>query len=310
MYCRNCGKQVLSEGEICKECGFYSNNGNKFCPTCGKEVLPEQAMCLNCKTLLIQKAPTPVCEKEEAPRQSKEKVYLKYLPRVKNINLLFLFVQIITILLVFSMVFIPIYKYKYEPELTDIENYEQFLEATETGYLEGSFSLFDDLKIIISKITSSLDSESDELESMSYFMTGAFAVFEVIIGIVLLFSSISSMTKTVSRIQQNEDSTMLMYNEMLKTGGNKKKENIFKKQTAMGMVIFAIFDVIFSKIYGELLASIGVYSARHMINFSGVSVSIAIIVVLLISYITLNSMRKKETEKMLLEITRAEFDSK
>ena len=156
----------------------------------------------------------------------------------------------------------------------------------------------------------SLDSESDELESMSYFVTGTFAVFEVIFGIVLLFSSVSSMAKTVSRIQQNEDSTMLMYNEMLKTGGNKKKENIFKKQTAMNVVILAIFDVIFSKINGEFLTSIGIYNSRHMINFSGVSVSIAIIVVLLISYITLNSMRKKETEKMLLEITRAEFDSK
>ena len=205
------------------------------------------------------------------------------------------------------MVFLPIYKYRYEPELNDLENYEQLVEVSKTGYLEDSFSLFDDLKIIVSQITSSEDSG---LDIVVFFETGFFAMFQVLYGIIILCITVSSIMKTISLIQNGENSTMLMYNEMLKTGSSKKKENFFKKQAVITMILYAAFDIIFTKVFGLLFENFNVDCARNMVNFSGVSTSITVVIILLGCYIVSNAMRKKETEKMLIDITKSELDNK
>ena len=52
MYCRQCGKEMQPEQDICLNCGFKKGKGNQFCPSCGVEVLPEQDMCVKCGVLL------------------------------------------------------------------------------------------------------------------------------------------------------------------------------------------------------------------------------------------------------------------
>jgi hypothetical protein len=52
MFCRNCGKELSEDSELCMSCGVRPPKGNKFCPTCGSETAPEAEMCVKCGTRL------------------------------------------------------------------------------------------------------------------------------------------------------------------------------------------------------------------------------------------------------------------
>jgi TM2 domain-containing membrane protein YozV len=64
MYCRQCGKEMQPEQDICLNCGFKKGKGNQFCPSCGVEVLPEQDMCVKCGVLLKKEEQTETKSKK------------------------------------------------------------------------------------------------------------------------------------------------------------------------------------------------------------------------------------------------------
>ncbi|MDR2019028.1 MAG: DUF4870 domain-containing protein [Syntrophobacterales bacterium] len=48
MFCRNCGKEMAQNADVCLSCGFRPSNGNKFCNNCGVETNPNQEVCIRC----------------------------------------------------------------------------------------------------------------------------------------------------------------------------------------------------------------------------------------------------------------------
>lgn len=52
MYCRNCGKPMNDNQDICLNCGVKAKNGNKFCHNCGSSVNEQADYCINCGTAL------------------------------------------------------------------------------------------------------------------------------------------------------------------------------------------------------------------------------------------------------------------
>jgi len=48
MFCRNCGKEVLENAEICVNCGMKPLMGKKFCQSCGAETKENQEVCTKC----------------------------------------------------------------------------------------------------------------------------------------------------------------------------------------------------------------------------------------------------------------------
>lgn len=48
MYCRNCGKAIAAQAELCMGCGVRPPRGDKFCGSCGVEVSPLAEMCVKC----------------------------------------------------------------------------------------------------------------------------------------------------------------------------------------------------------------------------------------------------------------------
>ena len=58
MYCRNCGKQLPPQAEICAECGIRPPKGERFCSSCGTEVSPLVEICVKCGARL-GKTPSP-----------------------------------------------------------------------------------------------------------------------------------------------------------------------------------------------------------------------------------------------------------
>ncbi len=264
-------------------------------------------MCVNCQTLLDKEENMTTGELHAPTQASKEKAFLKYIPNVKRINVMSLIAQSISICLILCMIFLPIYKREYEPD--DIESLEQLIEISENGYLEKSFSLFDELKILISQLTSSEKSESNTAKIS---IITIFPIFEALFAIIFLCMTVFSAIKTLSLLQSGENSTMLMYNEMLKTGGTKKKEKFFKNRFVVSVLFYAIFDIVFTKIFSSILVGSSDFRTidiRNMVHFTGMSGSFAIIIILLICYIISNAIHKKESEKMLLDITKSEFDN-
>jgi len=53
MYCRNCGKEVTEQAEICVSCGVSRRKGNKFCQSCGVEITNAASeVCTKCGVIL------------------------------------------------------------------------------------------------------------------------------------------------------------------------------------------------------------------------------------------------------------------
>ncbi len=48
MFCRNCGKEVAQNAEVCLACGVRPSNGTKFCNGCGVETNANQEICIKC----------------------------------------------------------------------------------------------------------------------------------------------------------------------------------------------------------------------------------------------------------------------
>jgi uncharacterized membrane protein/RNA polymerase subunit RPABC4/transcription elongation factor Spt4 len=48
MFCRNCGKEVAQNAEVCLACGVRPSNGTKFCNNCGVETNANQEICVKC----------------------------------------------------------------------------------------------------------------------------------------------------------------------------------------------------------------------------------------------------------------------
>ncbi len=305
MYCRNCGREINNTNDICTGCGFYGSYGSKYCQNCGKEVLPNQAMCVNCGCILNKSNQDP----QTANNTVKETPYVKYKETVRKIHIFSFLMQVSTILLVLCLLFLPIYKTSFVPSLSDINSLYELEEAFDRGQLERNFSLFDDIKIIIKGIASPANSERERLSKLYTFTTGIFPIFEMISGVSLLCITGASLTKAMSGMQDIEKSTLLTYNEMLKTGTKEKKDGWFKKQTVFSVVSFVIFDIIFSKIDSSILDSAPFKVVqRNMYNLSGVSMAVVIPAILLVCYIVSNHQKKSLSEKMLLDITKEEYN--
>lgn len=48
MYCRNCGKEINENAEICPNCGVKPLAGKNFCQNCGVETKANQEICVKC----------------------------------------------------------------------------------------------------------------------------------------------------------------------------------------------------------------------------------------------------------------------
>ncbi len=48
MFCRNCGKELAGEVELCPECNANPLSGTKFCNHCGAETKPGAEFCVKC----------------------------------------------------------------------------------------------------------------------------------------------------------------------------------------------------------------------------------------------------------------------
>lgn len=52
MFCRNCGKELPPNADVCLNCGFAKDKGAMYCQNCGEPVNPGASICVRCGSAL------------------------------------------------------------------------------------------------------------------------------------------------------------------------------------------------------------------------------------------------------------------
>jgi len=262
--------------------------------------------------MLTAEDSSDIPSKEKQSKKDKTE-YKKYENRVKKTKLLNMIMQVLSVLLVLSLIFLPIYTYAYSPqsmdELGELEDLDQWEELLEEGTINKNFSLWNDFTIILTNL---LSENSDTMVKLMAMVMGMFAIFEVIFAAVFICTSIAQIIKNVHEINEIDKTTLLTYTNIKKTGSESKKEKVFKKQTAIVIVLYALFDVIFAKLGAEMYkmmpSDIKAEATRNMISLTGVSPFIWVVIILLIGYFVLKALIKTEEVNLSVDIAKEEIE--
>ncbi len=286
MFCQQCGKEILENAKFCSYCGTPTDDI--------KEVSDDVKT-----NPTIEKKPTI------PPKPKKEPAYVKYRDNVRKINTLTLITQVLSILLALGLLFLPIYQRTYEPDLDDIESIEDLEEALQNdGYLTENFSLVEDFSRIVEYL---VESNNDEMGYMLIVCYAMFPLFEILFSIILVGTIISKLWNEYKDRENIDKSTMLKYNEMRLTGTRQVKANFFQKQSIMSIMLYAIFDVLYVKMFDSVFSKISKLEVRYMQTFSGVSGYVFVLAIVLISFIVFKSMAKNQEKEMLLLVTEERY---
>ena len=276
----------------CSKCGKENPNDAKFCALCGA---PLQNLSDN-EISNPREINSEVSGSETVPSAP---LYLNYCSNVKKINTFKLICQLLTVLIILTLIFIPIYRREYEPTLEEVENWEQFEDVMHDGKLVLNFSLFDDMKQLVELAKAEILEEP--AMTLFWILTlNSFAFFEIISAITILGMSAFKMWTLGNELRDTKHTTMLKYNEIKLTGTKQSKPNFFKQNQVYSIIFFAVFDIIISTPYGYM---------RYMGNFVGFSLWIILLVALLGAYVVLQILTKKEEKDMLIKVTQEQFSA-
>ncbi|MBR7095257.1 MAG: zinc ribbon domain-containing protein [Clostridia bacterium] len=318
MYCKNCGEEVNENAAICVKCGFSVGVGTKYCAHCGKELAEGQAICMNCG-FYVNKGAAKATEKEPTQQQETAAAICdEYRGTVKK-NLYFSIAKnALTLALVLALLFLPIFRYERDPsdmsmddllnlDVNDVESLEDLEDLfTEDGKITRSFSLYNDLSLLVNAFSDEGRSSSPD-DTFLLFYEGLFPLFTVIMMIMLSVMVGKQLFAQIQDLQNIDERTLLIASEMKKSGEVKKKKSFFKQQTVYALFMYIIFDVIFSKFFDSIFLMGGMKSVRHMGYIAGVSGWLVLVIVLLGAYVFVEAKQKRGEEQMLLSITQKEY---
>ncbi len=283
---------------FCSKCGKENSNDAKFCQGCGA--------ALNSSPSAEEPRESEKNEENEKEENSNTKQsYLKYCEQVKKINLFTLISQILTVLMILLFIFLPIYRCEYEPDYEELRDFsmEELAEAAANGgRFEKNFSLFDDMVKMIKYFVE----ESSPEKTSFLFLAAIFPLFEIIFSIILLCTTIPKIYGAISGSKNIEKETMLKYNSMRLTGSKQSKQNFLKQNTVITILLYALFDVVFSSIFANMPSSF-YNSPRYMDGIVGLSVWSIFIILMVIGYIVVQTLKKKEEKNMLIKITEEQY---
>ena len=311
MFCRNCGSE-LKEDSLCRNCGFDGNDGNSHCPHCGKEVQPGQKLCIKCGFMIsepVKNEVDPEKKKEEKPKNE----YKKYEETVKKLHILNLIKQALVVLVVVTIIFCPFFKHKVylsDVDYGDIKDLEDLGEAMQKGYVEKSFSIYDDIRLKIKNLT------NDDMNPETHSVSEMFSLFLIMDAFALALVVVTVTKKTygsISAINDIDSSTMLEYNEMKKSG--KKSKNMFSDEGRDVFLFLFCFglDIMYACFLGTLSEEaardgIDLISVSHFTTLSGVSnFALSLVALSLILYVFARLKHSKAKKEMLISVTKEDY---
>lgn len=243
----------------CKNCNTPLGEEARFCPNCGESV------------------------SLDAPEKTKGRnAHLRYRNDFQKQSILQLAMQILSICLIAAMLFAPIYA------ISAGDGYEELPSI--------NFSAYDDLVLVIDDIMDMIKGESDDYFGL---MVNLFLLLEFIFAVITIISMIPRLKNLIGEIMDPDTASLLRYNEIRKSGGEKKKEGIFKKQMILSAVLYAGFDVVYVKIFATLLGS---GTGRYMNYVDSVSGMVVIPAIILVAYFAASYIASGIDKKIKISI--------
>ena len=211
-----------------------------------------------------------------------------------------LLLSIVALLLIATLVFVPIYRCSFVPVSGDISKMD-IKDVFEDGHVEKNFSLFEDfcqmLKVLFDR-TGEVGAE--KLLVLEF---GVFAIFEVIFAAILAVLTIKQIIEYAVKIKNTEETVLITYDSIKKYGASYARTGLFKKNAIIGLIIYAVFDIIFTQIFRLYTSTGGMnFFYRYMLDLRAPSWFSIIAVALLIGVAVLRILVAREEKKLYLEI--------
>lgn len=259
-----------------------------YCKNCGGKIEPGQKFCANCSAAVTVSS-------DECPT-----IVTKYKPQIIKISVLALCMQILSLLLVVTLLFLPIYTST--PELDDIQDLDELGEVLKNdGKL--NFSLWDEITLIFDAL---FPDEGEKAENGGFpsgmaILGLIFFLIELFVFVLLLFEIGSEICKQIKNLCNADVSALLRYDEIKKTETIQKVSSA-QRMTALDIIMFVIIDVVISLVGRQIDGFTDVNFYRHMMDISGVSGYVAVVIILSVILFIIRSITKKSEEDMYLSI--------
>lgn len=292
---------------FCKNCGYQIDKGSIFCSHCGQRVGAE----------------TQSSDSDSAAGTSSEgetRSYKKYVNQVKMINIISCMICILTIILVFALIFAPIFKFSYKVE--SIEEWEKIMgrqfEASDlldmlnkgTNVINGKFSLFDGIKMLVGNFFEKFDGNSSEYGALSgllFLSCGIFPLFSLIMAFIIIVVSYSQLYSAVHALIDPDKSTLLEYSEIKKSGNVRGRQGFLEGQYVISLVLLIFFDISIAKVIQSVLPSdiikeLDIGFPCYMVYFTGFSNIAGVIICGLVAYFAAKSIKKRRLSELVYEV--------
>jgi len=305
MFCKNCGNEITDEALFCNKCGFRAGDGEKHCSHCGVSVQKGQSLCVSCGFMLTTESLFQNKKSEKAKTNHNENAYKKYVYSIKKIKSVSLIIKILFLVLFVSLIFLPIFKYSFEPDsLDEVKDLSEFEELLVNGGIEKNFSIWDDITIRLKGLS---DDGSDSVENLG----GIMAIFEVAFGLVSICSLVVYIIDCISKFNEIDKTALLVYTEIKKMGN----EIANKLYIFVAIIVFFTFMLTFVDLFCCMLFTEVALDFqkkefyRHMMSLTGVSAWLAIVVVLVVVLMVLATIHDKYYKDLNLRIAKEELES-
>lgn len=207
-----------------------------------------------------------------------------YQREVKKNNIFNLCKQVLVLIIVLFLVFVPIYKCNCTK--TDTfhfnsaeEEIEAALEFLVKGYLPRNFSLIDELSITYANLIETEDFFIFIFETATLHLVLIFAFF-------ITLRAVKQMVETIKALIHSED--------------------VKRKPLRMRWVLaFAFIDFVFS--FSAIADGDKIYDVRHIQEFGGFSVFGYILLILIIANVVIGSIIKHQNKKLSLTVAREDY---
>ena len=214
--------------------------------------------------------------------------YLKYKSNFEKDNLYQILLNILSIVAVVLVIFAPIFSVTVG--LGDFK-------AT------SNYSTFNEFMLSVKCLSSG--SSEETLIALEFIIFPAVAI---IMGIIILIISIKQLIETASN--RTEDSYMLSYNLIKKSGTEQEKKSFFKQQTIYSLVLSVIFEVFFAKLFGRLFREGGIpMTLSYLAYVNGISFWAFILAFVFIGYIVIHVIKSKNLKNLKIAILKEEETS-